>query len=42
MQESGHVVAIDGLPVDLRTAEALVEFGVLKPEELAAAPLIVY
>lgn len=40
--ESGHVVAIGGLPIDLRTAEALVEFGVLSAEVLAEAPFVLF
>jgi hypothetical protein len=42
MLESGYVVAIGGLPVDLATAQALVEFGVLDADVLASAPLVVY
>jgi hypothetical protein len=42
LAESGRVVAIGGYPVDLLTAEALVEFGALDADVLAQAPIVIY
>jgi RHS repeat-associated protein len=42
MSEAGRVIAIGGLPVDLLTAEALMEFGALEVEVFAQAPLVIY
>jgi Bacterial toxin 5 len=41
MMQSGDVVLVGGLPIDLRTAQALVDFGALDAKVLAAAPKII-
>ena len=42
MLEGGKVLAIGGVPVDFRTAVSLVEYGTLRPEVFANAPMVVY
>lgn len=42
MLESGLAVSIGGLPVDLRTAEALVDAGVISSEAFEAAPFVLF
>ncbi len=42
MLEGGMVVSIGGVPVDFRTAEALVEAGFLDADIFANAPLVIY
>jgi len=36
------VLSIGGVPVDFRTATALVEYGLLDAEVFAHAPLVIY
>jgi hypothetical protein len=42
MLEAGKVLSIGGVPVDLRTAAALVEYGLLDAEVFANAPIVIY
>jgi hypothetical protein len=42
MLEAGKVLSIGGVPVDFRTAAALVEFGLLDAEVFANAPIVIY
>jgi hypothetical protein len=42
MLAAGKVPSIGGVPVDFRTAVALVEYGVLDAEVFASAPIVIY
>jgi hypothetical protein len=42
MLEAGKVLSIGGVPVDFRTATALVEYGLLDPEVFANAAVVIY